>query len=78
MDMSGEHMEGRLTGYDFTTPKGQYDISDYSYDARYDRINPTKQELIDYIGVLEDYIGDTHEGVWEHLDLKHKVWKMNK
>lgn len=70
MNTDGEHMEGRLTGYDFTTPKGHYSIIDSS-------INPTVQKLIDYIGVLEDYIGDDHLDVWRDLNLKINVWKEN-
>ena len=70
MNMDGEYWEGRLTGYDFTTPKGHYSIIDSSIES-------TVQELIDYIGVLEDYIGDDHLDVWRDLNLKTNVWKKN-
>lgn len=71
MDMSGEYIDGRLTGYDFTTPKGCYSVVDSS-------IRPSVSELVNYIGVLEDYIGDTHLDVWKDLNLKNKVWKESK
>ena len=63
----GEHTEGRLT---LPSPDstGHYLMqnSGFCFDVR---------ELIDYIGVLEDYIGDEHVGVWKDLDLKYKVWR---
>lgn len=70
MDLNEESTRGRLTRPASIESSGCYEINDSS-------IKPNVVELIDYIGILEDYIADSHLDIWDELDFKDKIWKSN-
>lgn len=60
--------DDRLTRKLYT---GKYHIK--KKDAKCDA-----EDLIQYIGMLEDFIANEHANIWYHLNLKQSIWRGDK
>lgn len=63
-----EENNGRLTCFN-------YSVNNFEIKEGILKSSPSFSELVSYIGLLEGYIQDNNEGIWDKLDLKDIVWK---